>query len=505
MPRNTRTSTSAAPTTGATGGAKRAPPPSTSTSKNPKRSLVELQEAFDLAKSELASAEQIKATEHNRAKRLKAKPVGNIEFVSPKPKPGESKTQFKKRLNAAIEAFNDSSESEEDDTIDVPEQRSGESRSAFMRRLKEFAAQPESLDSDSEEEAEQIAHSLYSGKHVNPAAQERQAHRLAQLRKAAMGHLAPASHTVDLSRNVDDLSMEELEHILDLRRRGDKIEDIRHRAQRQRLAEQSAITASAKNFGNGRQGNLGGRYDESDDESDIDAFESEDETPGCVGNLREQDHPQAFLVIETDVLHEKLMRLQSGTSYRNFSSKMVQATMEQAKVLKRLQAILRVVARSLRARSQDSDTASNVLSLRHELEFLGNSIALLDGKVQAIGIADDASKPEEVMKLIDRRWNMQGGRPRAYKDVVIEVHSSHAYAALIAGHGGGGGGNRGSAGKMSTFTPQSSTTSTAKPAASGGKGRNNHRNRANKNSQERRIVPYKGNGGDAAPAQAAAV
>jgi hypothetical protein len=337
MPRNTRTSKSAAPAIGANGGAKRASPPSASTSKKPKRSLVELQEAFDLAKSELASAEQMKATENVGAKRRKAKPVGNIEFVSPKPKSGESKTQFKKRLTAAIEAFESSSESEEDDAVDVPEQRSGESRSAFMRRLKEFAAQPESLGSDSDEEAEQIAHSLYSGNQVSPAAQELQAHRLAQLRKAAMENLAPASHAVDLSRNADDLSTEELEHILVLRRRGDKIEDIRHRAQRQRLAEQSATTASAKNFGNRKQGNLGGRYDESDNESDIDAFESEDETPGCVGNLREQDHPQASLVIETDVLHEKLMRLQSGTSYRNFSSKqMVQATMEQAKVLKRL-------------------------------------------------------------------------------------------------------------------------------------------------------------------------
>jgi hypothetical protein len=253
--------------------------------------------------------------------------------------------------------------------------------------------------------------------------------------------------------------------------------EIKKHSDRLQLAEAAQQRSDERRFG--RDSLKGKTVWSVGDGSSPEASESESDDEGVgldsrdEGDLDPSKHPHRAAVTDASVSHEEAARLNGQTLYNNFGVKLrVQGVLEQEKVLKRAIVVqklnLKLLKNALKGSSKDLKVA--ITSLTHEQEHLKKAMTVLKGNVQACAIADDCSRPDEALQLIQKRWALVGNKPSKYMDVIADVHKSHAYANILStarnggGKGGGGGGGGGSSAAI--VTP----TSKASPAKGAGKG-----------------------------------
>jgi len=223
--------------------------------------------------------------------------------------------------------------------------------------------------------------------------------------------------------------------------------EIKRMAARLQLAETAAQQRHQARSSGNQAWSVVDESENDDDDDDDDDSENED-TGGIacrdIGDLNPTEHPDRLTVTESRVLHDDAARTQSATLYRNYSIKLqIQGFLDQLLVLKRAVAVLRInkkrVDRVIKAGCVDTDLPNARTSMRHELEHLHKAVKVLQGKIQGATIADDCVKPEDAQMLIEKRWAMSGKRASKLLTVVKEVHDSHAFLKLLpAGRGGGG-------------------------------------------------------------------
>mmetsp|Transcript_19698 Transcript_19698/g.39076 ORF Transcript_19698/g.39076 Transcript_19698/m.39076 type:complete len:429 (-) Transcript_19698:223-1509(-) len=169
-----------------------------------------------------------------------------------------------------------------------------------------------------------------------------------------------------------------------------------------------------------------------DDGSDDDFGIDESHSRRNKGDLKPSKHPHSVTVTESRLQFEEAARLQNSTLYRHHSMKLrVQSLLEQTNVLKRTAAVLRLNIASLKA-LKDPACATSILSLRHELKNLEQSLLVLEGNMHACAFADDCPIPDTALQLIEKRWSISGKSPDKYAQVITEATSSSAFANLLS-------------------------------------------------------------------------